>query len=131
MMVAFSVAGYCVIGSCEIDRKPSTRISRLTTADSTGRSTNRSVNFIASPSLLLGSRVRIVFGHHGVVDEELRPVLQLELPAGHHRVTLFDAAQDRRLVAPCPADSDKHLLRDQRLPSSDLFARNTVAPYGL
>jgi len=34
------------------------------------------------------------------VDEELRPVLQLELPAGHHRVTLFDAAQDRRLVAP-------------------------------
>src|SRR5260370_1315729 len=71
--------------------------------------------FIQSPSLPLGSRVRIVFGYHAVVADELRPVLHLELPAGPHRVTLFDAAQDRRLVAPCTADSDKHLLRNQRL----------------
>src|ERR1700743_1128734 len=94
MMVAFSVAGYCVMGNWKIDRRPSTRISRLTTADSQGRSTNRSVNFIGSPSLLLGSRVRIVLRHHVVVDQQHRAVLQLELPAGHHGVALLDATQD-------------------------------------
>jgi hypothetical protein len=47
--VAFSVCGYCVIGSPKIERKPSTRIIKLTTIERTGRSTNRSVNFIAAP----------------------------------------------------------------------------------
>jgi hypothetical protein len=44
---AFSVCGYCRIGSAPTARRPSARISRLTTDANTGRRMNRSVNFIA------------------------------------------------------------------------------------
>src|SRR5690242_17090976 len=100
--VAFSVSGYCVMGSWKIARKPSARINRLTTAERTGRSTNRSVNFI---SLFLRSGVGVVLGHDAVIDLQRGAVLQLQLPAGHHLIALFDTARDRGLVAARPADS--------------------------
>src|SRR6185437_581476 len=100
--VAFSVSGYCVIGSWKMARNPSARINRLTTAERTGRSTNRSVNFI---SLFLGAGVGVVLGHHAVIDLQRGTVLQLELPCGHHLVAILDAARDRRLVTARPADS--------------------------
>src|SRR6185437_8582508 len=108
--VAFSVSGYCVIGSWKMARNPSARINRLTTAERTGRSTNRSVNFI---SLFLWSRVGVVLRHHAVIDLQRSTVLQLELPGGHYLVALFDTARNRGLVTSRSADRDEHLLRGQ------------------
>src|SRR5690348_9833216 len=50
VMVAFSVFGYWRTGSVMTARRPSTRISRLTVAASTGRLMKRSVNFIRGPA---------------------------------------------------------------------------------
>ena len=43
---AFSVRGYCSTGRALMARRPTTRISRLMTAASTGRRMKRSVNFM-------------------------------------------------------------------------------------
>src|SRR6266478_3583553 len=110
---AFSVWGYWLTGSWKMARRPSTRISRLTTAESTGRSTNKSVNFMGPASLLLRSRIRIVLGLHPVVGRDGRAVLQLELPARHDDVALLDTAHHRHLVAARGADCDESLLRHQ------------------
>src|ERR1043165_8775849 len=100
------------MGNWKMARRPSARINRLTTAERTGRSTNRSVNFI---SLFLWSGVGVVLGHHAVIDLQRSPVLQLELPGGDHLVAVLDAARDRRLVTARSAYRHEHLLGGQRL----------------
>src|SRR6185437_16895523 len=56
-MVALSVLGYWRIGRDVTARKPSTRISRLTVAASTGRLMKRSVNFMSEPAANSGNRI--------------------------------------------------------------------------
>src|SRR5579883_260508 len=98
-MTPFSVCGYCVTGSWKMARRPSTRMSRLTTAERTGRRTKRSVNFTPRPSLLLGSRVGAVERLHAVVHDELSSILDLHLTAGHDDIAGLDALDDRHLIA--------------------------------
>src|ERR1700683_288730 len=97
-------------------RAPSTRISRLTTAERTGRSMKKSLNFLPCPSsVLLRGRVRRIarFGHGA--DGQRRAVLELELPARHHHVTLLDAFEDGDLVTAGGTGGDEGLLRHGRL----------------
>src|SRR6185295_15870686 len=77
---AMSLRGYWRTDSERIDCSPAIRITRLTTIASTGRRTNRSVNFI---SAVLRLRGRIVRGLHRVVDEHGGAAPQLE-HAGRH-----------------------------------------------
>src|ERR1700747_2586879 len=101
---AFSVFGYWRTCRSASARSPSTRISALTTIESTGRFTKMSVKFIASSarcsaaaSVLLRRGVRVVGRLHAVVDADRRAALELDLAAGHHLGALADAAQDRHL----------------------------------
>src|SRR5580658_3927877 len=97
---AFSVSGYWLTGSWNTARAPSTRISRLTTIERTGRSMNRSVNFIRrAPLMLLRGRAGRIRRLRQRADVERRAVLQLQLSAGNHLIALLDACQHRHLVA--------------------------------
>src|SRR5262249_39123643 len=104
--------GYWLMGRLVTERKPSTRISRLSTAASTGRRMKRSVKFIGPGLLFLRRWIRIVGRRHAVVDDERRAIFQLELPAGDDRRAFLDAAQDRPLVAARRSDIDENLLGD-------------------
>src|SRR6266480_927194 len=113
---AFWVRGYCSTGSSPIERRPSTKIVRLTTVARTGRSMKISVNFLigASSSLILGLRGRFVRRLDRVVDDHGHPRAQLDLPGGDHRVAFLDAREDRDLVAARTANRDELLLREER-----------------
>src|SRR6185437_11777546 len=98
-MTPFSVCGNCVTGSWKMARRPSTRMSRLMTADRTGRRTKRSVIFTPSPSMLLRSRIGLVERQHAVVHGELRAVLDLQLAAADDDIARLEALDDGHLVA--------------------------------
>src|ERR1700674_4567665 len=108
---AFSVCGYWLTGRLPTDRKPSTRISRLTTTASTGRRMKRSVKFMAPASLLLRRWVLVVQRLHGIVDAQRRAVLQFELSAGDHRRPLGHALQNCNLISSRRPRGDEYLLR--------------------
>src|SRR5437867_5709051 len=113
---AFCVRGYCSTGRSPIERRPSTKIVRLTTVERTGRSMKMSVNFLicAPRSLVLGLRSRIVRRLDRVVDDHGHPCAQLDLSGSDHRVAFLDAREDRDLVAPRAARRDELLLREKR-----------------
>src|SRR5689334_11024308 len=105
----FSVCGYSLTLSVDSARKPSTRISRLTTEASTGRSIKISVNFIGGLLLFLRRRVRAVGRQHAVVDHERRAVLQLQLATRHDLRAFADALEYRDLIAARRPGRDEHL----------------------
>src|SRR2546422_8387329 len=113
---AFCVRGYCRTGSSPIERRPSTKIVRLTTVARTGRSMKISVNFLigVSRSLILGSWRRVVRRLDRVVDDHGHPRAQLDLPGSDHGVPFLDAREDRDLVTAPAARRDELLLREQR-----------------
>src|SRR6266581_358458 len=113
---AFCVRGYCRTGRSPIERKPSTKIVRLTTVASTGRSMKMSVNFLicAPRSLVLGLRRRLVRRLDRIVDDHGHPRAQLDLSGGDHRVAFLDAREDCDLVAARAADRNELLLSEER-----------------
>src|SRR6266513_3074047 len=113
---AFCVRGYCSTGRSPIERRPSTKIVRLTTVARTGRSMKMSVNFLiyAPRSLVLGFGGRLVRRLDRVVDDHRHPRAQLDLSGGDHRVAFLDAREDRDLVAARAAGRDELLLREKR-----------------
>src|SRR5512135_1492365 len=120
---AFCVYGYCRTGSRPIERRPSTRITRLTTLASTGRSMKMSVNLLfMGGDASEDSRVRLRIGHlrirvvrrlHGVVDHDRRAIAQLELAGRHDGFARLHAFDDRDLVAARGAGRDEALLGDE------------------
>src|SRR6185437_13978696 len=111
VMTPFSVCGYCVTGSWKMARRPRTRMSRLMTAERTGRRMKRSVSFTRASSVLLGCRIGLVEGQHAVVDGELRSVLDLHLAAAHDDIALLQAFDDRHLVAASRSERHEDQLR--------------------
>src|ERR1019366_5266954 len=116
---AFCVCGNWLTGRPNSERRPSTRISRLITAASTGRRMKRSVNFMAWDSLFLRRRVRVACRLHAVVDDDLGAILQLELAAGHDLLAPGNAAKHGHLVAARRAGGDEDLLDLRRLAGRD------------
>src|SRR6266513_644321 len=113
---AFCVRGYCSTGRSPIERRPSTKIVRLTTVARTGRSMKISVNFLicAPRSLVLGFGGRVVRRLDRVVDDHGHPCAQLDLPGGDHCIAFLDAREDRDLVAARAARRDELLLCEKR-----------------
>src|SRR5882762_3611864 len=113
---AFWVRGYCSTGSSPIERRPSTKIVRLTTVARTGRSMKMSVNFLifAPRSLVLGFGGWVVRRLDRVVDDHGYPRAQLDLPGGDHRIAFLDAREDRDLIAARAPRGDELLLREKR-----------------
>src|SRR5471030_2930678 len=110
---AFCVRGYWLIGRLNSERNPSTTISRLITPARTGRRMKRSVNFMACASMFLRGGIRAVGRRDGVVDHDVRAVLQLDLAAGDDLLAFLQALQDRDLVAARLAGGHEGLLHDQ------------------
>src|ERR1019366_9910904 len=110
---AFCVCGNWLTGRPNSERRPSTRISRLLPAASTGRRMKRSVNFMAWDSLFLRGRVRVACRLHAVVNDDPGAVLELELAAGHDLLARFDAFEDGDLVAARFAGAHEHLAHDE------------------
>src|SRR5690242_7074886 len=63
--------------------------------------------------LFLWSRVRTVRRLDGVVDDDRRAILELDLTAGYHLVAALDAFEDSDLVATRRTRRDEDLLRGQ------------------
>src|SRR5487761_486572 len=110
VMTPFSVCGNCVTGSWKMARRPRTRMSRLMTAERTGRRTKRSVSFTRASSVLLGSRVGLVERQHAVVNDELRSILDLHLAAADDDIAGIEPLDDRHLVASRRAESHEDQL---------------------
>src|SRR5580658_8753646 len=98
-------------------RRPSTRISRLTTLASTGRRMKISVKRIGpSParSAVYGDGGGIVGGLHLVVHHNRGAVVQLDLSGRDDCIAGLDAAQNRHLVAARRTGGDETLPGNQR-----------------
>src|SRR5215217_4854578 len=97
---AMSLRGYCRTLSARIDCRPAMRMTRLTTIASTGRLTNRSVNFMTWVRLLIfgfgcGAVRRLDF----IVHLDGDPVPQLEHSRGHDFLARVQTRHDRDLIA--------------------------------
>src|SRR5258708_965325 len=95
-------------------RRPTTRISRLTTAAKTGRRMKRSVNFIGGPLLIDRLRRGVVGRHDAIVDGERHAVAQLDLARRYDRVAVCDALQDGDLIAARGTRRDEDLAGDEQ-----------------
>src|SRR5579871_3844753 len=103
-MTAISLRGYCRTLSERIACNPAIRITRLTTTASTGRFTNRSVNFIRVPLAVTGLAVLwvgagTVLRFYGVVHLDRRPIAQAEASGAYDFVSRVNAGNDSNLVA--------------------------------
>src|SRR5438552_11858660 len=114
LTTVFYSFGYCRIGIVIAARNPISRISRLTTTDSTGRLMKISVNDIVMASkksvtrrLRRNRRRRIGGDGHG------RPRLQLELAERDHAVALLEALQDLGAALDAVAGLHEGARRDQ------------------
>src|SRR5437660_1166946 len=134
---AMSLRGYCRTLSDRIACNPAIRMTRFTTIASTGRLTNKSVNFMSAltaanerniphPALrpfsakskrfddllnlaVLRFRSRVVVGLHRVVDHDRCPIAQLEHSRAHNFIAGIQAGHNRHLIAARPFNSH-HLL---------------------
>src|SRR3954452_22023009 len=112
VITVFFNSGYCRTGSSKNARRPISRISRLTTAASTGRRTKMSVNERMPGSVRLlgrwrrGDRQGVAAG-----NRNRRPVLQLELARAHHPVAGLYAAHERDAAAERRSRLDEGLDR--------------------
>src|ERR1700761_63810 len=82
-------------------RMPSSTMARLMALASTGRLTKMSVNFIARSS-----------GLHGVVDGDLRPVVELGLAGRHHGLPRLQAALHHHGTFALVTGGDHALVHD-------------------
>src|SRR4029450_1214934 len=108
---AISLRGYCLTLSARIDCSPAMRITRFTTMASTGRLTNRSVNFMAMLLAVLRFGRAAVRRLHLVVDMNRCAVPQLEHAGRDDLLTRLHTRQHRNLVA-ARAAKLHHLLAD-------------------
>src|ERR1700747_1967799 len=135
---AMSLRGYCRTLSDRIACNPAIRMTRFTTIASTGRLTNKSVNFMSASHCserkkfsssrfsrfptaksgrfdeclslaVLGLRSRVVVGLHRVVDHDRCPIAQLEHSRAHIFIARIQAGHNRPLIAARPFNSH-HLL---------------------
>src|SRR5487761_918803 len=113
VITVFSSFGYCRIGRLKPATAPISRISRLTTADSTGRRMKRSVKLIGPRSSrdligrdLGGKRetAAVAGRHRGAVEQHL------VLAQRHHPVARLDAAQDGNAGTDMLAGRHPHAL---------------------
>src|SRR5580700_1715766 len=94
LTTVFDSFGYCRIGSEVAARKPISRISRLTTTDSTGRLMKMSVQTIAKRSELIAWRASRNRRRRIGRDRDCRARLQLELADGDDAIALLQPAED-------------------------------------
>src|SRR3989442_15700721 len=116
---AFSVFGYCRTDRSLSARRPSTRISALTTIAQTGFLIKASVKFMTLPyrfpfpiraavlgrtakgSVFLRFGVRTVRRLHLVVDRDRRTDLELDLAAGDDFAAFVESFVHRNSIATC------------------------------
>src|SRR5512138_2637552 len=90
-----SLRGYCRTLNDRMDCKPAMRMTRLTTIDSTGRLTNRSVKRILA---VLRFRRSLVGGLNLVVDGNRCTVAQLEDTGSHNFFAALHAGKNGDLI---------------------------------
>src|SRR5689334_24906540 len=94
LMTVFDSFGYCRIGSTIAARRPISRISRLTTTDSTRRLMKISVQDIESLEVAVTQRLRRDRLRRIGRDRHARTGVQLELSERNDAVDGLQASQD-------------------------------------
>ena len=118
------------------ERRPTTRIVRLTTLASTGRRMKMSVKFTwAVPDYSFGGDgFASLLGTTCVVDDDRSAVVQLHLSGRDHFIARREAVGHRHLIAARVAELHETLLDGERrvvLVGAGRCTTYTVSPYGL